>query len=144
MSSTEHPSQKIKSNQSLSGPPPDAAAVAAAAAASSEYLEDSGTPTPSEKVSQWHRDIFMVGPGGGKVEGGSGGGGGGGSGGQVVHPRQCICDQCMAEYGTFKFYNQILQASEAVVNQKYMTSQSSMFGINYHSKACSSTVCCGV
>ena len=131
MSSTEHPSQKIKSNQSLSGPPPDAAA-AAAAAASSEYLEDSGTPTPSEKVSQWHRDIFMVGPGGGKVEGGSGGGGGGS--GQVVHPRQCICDQCMAEYGTFKFYNQILQASEAVVNQKDMTFQSSMLGINYHSQ----------
>ena len=34
----------------------------------------------------------------------------------MVHPRQCICDQCMAEYGTFKFYNQILQAS-AVVDQ---------------------------
>ena len=56
---------------------------------------------------------------GGKGEGGSGGGGGGGGGGQVVHPRQCICDQCMAEYGTFKFYNQILQAS-AVVNQNDM------------------------
>ena len=47
---------------------------------------------------------------GGKGEGGGGGGGGG----QVVHPRQCICDQCMAEYGTFKFYNQILQASPVV------------------------------
>ena len=54
--------KKIKSNQSLSGPPPDAAA-AAAAATSSEYLEDSGTPTPSEKVSRWHRDIFLVSPG---------------------------------------------------------------------------------
>ena len=43
----------------------------------------------------------------------------------MVHPRQCICDQCMAEYGTFKFYNQILQAS-AVGDQRDIP------GVNWH------------
>lgn len=59
-----------------------------------EHLEGHGTPTPSEKVSRWHRDIFLVSPNGQH---------------QQVHPRQCICDQCMAEYGTYKFYNQVMQ-----------------------------------
>ncbi len=87
-------------------------------ASSGEYL-DGGTPTPSEKVSRWHRDIFLVSPpttAGGKGEGEAGGTGrakGDAGTGQVVHPRQCICDQCIAEYGTFKFYNQILQAEAA-------------------------------
>ena len=57
-----------------------------------EYLDGTGTPTPSEKVSRWHRDIFLMSPC------------------DKAHPRQCICDQCMAEYGTFKFYNEVLQA----------------------------------
>jgi len=51
-----------------------------------------GTPTPSEKVSRWHRDIFLVSP----------------SNSTQPHPRHCVCDQCMSEYGTYKFYNQIL------------------------------------
>lgn len=72
-----------------------------------EYLEGTGTPTPSEKVSRWHRDIFLVSPT-------SGGGGVAAGGGQQVHPRQCICDQCMAEYGTFKFYNQMLQEKDVI------------------------------
>ena len=25
-----------------------------------------------------------------------------------THPRHCICDQCMAEYGTYRIYNQLL------------------------------------
>ena len=50
----------------------------------------SETPTPSEKVSKWHRDILLVSPN------------------QNPHPRQCICDQCMAEYGTYRIYNQLL------------------------------------
>ena len=29
-----------------------------------EYLEGHGTPTPSEKVSRWHRDIYMMSPNG--------------------------------------------------------------------------------
>jgi len=51
-----------------------------------------GTPTPSEKVSRWHRDIFLVSP----------------STSSQQHPRHCVCDSCMSEYGTYKFYNQIL------------------------------------
>ena len=51
-----------------------------------------GTPTPSEKVSRWHRDIFLVSP----------------STTAQPHPRHCVCDGCMSEYGTYKFYNQIL------------------------------------
>ena len=72
------------------------------------YLEGSGTPTPSEKVSRWHRDIFLVSPPG---AGGSGGSGGRGHS-QQVHPRQCLCDQCMAEYGTFKYYNDMLNGKD--------------------------------
>lgn len=67
-----------------------------------EYLEGSGTPTPSEKVSRWHRDIFLVSPPGGGTNGNA----------QQVHPRQCLCDQCMAEYGTFKFYNDMLNGKD--------------------------------
>ena len=63
-------------------------------------LDETGTPTPSEKVSRWHRDIFLVSPN----QSGPGGP-------PQVHPRQCICEQCMAEYGTFKFYNQMLGGS---------------------------------
>jgi hypothetical protein len=60
--------------------------------------ESPGTPTPSEKVSRWHRDIFLVSP---PVSTGKNSGTG-------KHPRQCICDQCMAEYGTYRIYNQLL------------------------------------
>ena len=54
-------------------------------------VNKSETPTPSEKVSKWHRDILLVSPNN-----------------QNPHPRQCICDQCMAEYGTYRIYNQLL------------------------------------
>ena len=57
-----------------------------------------GTPTPSEKVSKWHRDILLVSPAG-----------------QNPHPRQCICDQCMAEYGTYRIYNQLLDNPSSTV-----------------------------
>ena len=56
-----------------------------------------GTPTPSEKVSKWHRDILLVSPSG------------------QTHPRQCICDQCMAEYGTYRIYNQLLDNPNSAV-----------------------------
>ena len=69
--------------------------------ADEEYLDGSGTPTPSEKVSRWHRDIFLVSPPSS------------GSNPQQVHPRQCLCEQCMAEYGTFKFYNDMLNGKDA-------------------------------
>ena len=29
-----------------------------------DYVEGHGTPTPSEKVSRWHRDIYMMSPNG--------------------------------------------------------------------------------
>ncbi len=76
---------------------------------SSMEADGTGTPTPSEKVSRWHRDIFMVSPPTDK------------SNNsqqhqqqqqQQVHPRQCLCDQCLAEYGTFKLYNQMLGRNE--------------------------------
>ena len=53
------------------------------------------TPTPSEKVSKWHRDILLVSPPSQQNN-------------NPPHPRQCICDQCMAEYGTYRIYNQLL------------------------------------
>jgi hypothetical protein len=53
------------------------------------------TPTPSEKVSKWHRDILLVSP----------------PSAQHPHPRHCICDQCMAEYGTYRIYNQLLDSN---------------------------------
>lgn len=56
------------------------------------------TPTPSEKVSRWHRDILLVSPNTGAA----------GANPNNPHPRQCICDQCMAEYGTYRIYNQLL------------------------------------
>ena len=59
------------------------------------------TPTPSEKVSRWHRDILLVSPN-------TPGGAGAGANANNPHPRQCICDQCMAEYGTYRIYNQLL------------------------------------
>ena len=70
-------------------------------------VEGHGTPTPSEKVSRWHRDIFLMSPSGPV-----------GASNQVSlgttstnsHPRECICEQCMAEYGTYKLYNQMMQA----------------------------------
>jgi len=57
------------------------------------------TPTPSEKVSRWHRDIFLVSPPS--------------SNAAEAHPRHCICDACMAEYGTFRLYNQLLREKAA-------------------------------
>ena len=58
----------------------------------------SETPTPSEKVSKWHRDILLVSPPHNPQQQQS----------SNPHPRQCICDQCMAEYGTYRIYNQLL------------------------------------
>ena len=89
-----------------------------------EYLEGTGTPTPSEKVSRWHRDIYMMSPNGTVTTNHSAiaalaaathgairaGGGGVGVGHQVLHPRQCLCEQCMAEFGTYKLYNQMLRS----------------------------------
>ena len=60
------------------------------------------TPTPSEKVSRWHRDILLVSPNT------PGTGGAAPPPNNNPHPRQCICDQCMAEYGTYRIYNQLL------------------------------------
>ena len=68
---------------------------------------DLDTPTPSEKVSQWHRDIFLTTPAGigeSEVE-------------QQVHPRQCVCDSCMTEYGTYKFYNNMMTKSFSEVDK---------------------------
>ncbi len=79
-----------------------------------------GTPTPSEKVSRWHRDIFLVrGSSSNEHQ-------------QQVHPRQCLCNQCMAELGTFKFYNERLTngASDKKGNQNLSRKAS-------HSKAVS-------
>ena len=93
-----------------------------------EYLEGHGTPTPSEKVSRWHRDIFLMSPNGtvnnssasaiaalaavtnGAMKGG---------GHQILHPRQCLCEQCMAEFGTYKLYNQMLQQDKHQVNTSH-------------------------
>ena len=58
-----------------------------------------GTPTPSEKVSRWHRDIFLVSPSTSSQQTPQQ---------QQQHPRHCVCDSCMSEYGTYKVYNQIL------------------------------------
>ena len=69
-------------------------------------VEGHGTPTPSEKVSRWHRDIFLMSPNGTV---GPNSPISMGSSGQVLHPRECICDQCMAKYGTYKLYNQMMQ-----------------------------------
>lgn len=93
---------------------------------SEEYMDDTlGTPTPSEKVSRWHRDIFLVSPDSNGDNNNNNNGGGitkdhkdralssssavPAATKQQVHPRQCICDACMAEYGTFKIYNQMMQ-----------------------------------
>ena len=84
----------------------------------------SGTPTPSEKVSRWHRDIFLVSPTANNEAGSNSGrmaadpGDANGKqpqtgGSQQVHPRQCICNQCMAEYGTYKIYNQMLAKQQS-------------------------------
>ena len=72
-------------------------------------VEGHGTPTPSEKVSRWHRDIFLMSPNGTVGPNTPLSMGSSAGGGQVLHPRECICDQCMAEYGTYKLYNQMMQ-----------------------------------
>ncbi len=64
-----------------------------------------GTPTPSEKVSRWHRDIFLVSPTQQATTG--------------HHPRQCLCQQCLAEYGTFKMYNEMLGEKETTTTTTY-------------------------
>ena len=62
---------------------------------------------PSEKVSIWHRDIFMVTPRRMKgVRGASGGSGVGG--GQREHPRSCVCATCLAQYGTYHYYQRAM------------------------------------
>ena len=62
---------------------------------------------PSEKVSIWHRDIFMVTPRRMKgVRGASGGSGTGG--GQREHPRSCVCATCLAQYGTYHYYQRAM------------------------------------
>ena len=71
-----------------------------------DIVEGHGTPTPSEKVSRWHRDIFLMSPNGTV---GPNSPISRSMSGQVLHPRECICDQCMAEYGTYKLYNQMMQ-----------------------------------
>ena len=63
------------------------------------------TPTPSEKVSRWHRDILLVSP---NTPQGAAGAASAANTPNNPHPRQCICDQCMAEYGTYRIYNQLL------------------------------------
>lgn len=75
---------KFQSEDNLHGRPVEAGAAG--------VVGGNGTPTPSEKVSRWHRDIFLVSP----------------STSSQPHPRHCVCDQCMSEYSTYKFYNQIL------------------------------------
>ena len=74
-----------------------------------DIVEGHGTPTPSEKVSRWHRDIFLMSPNGTVGPNTPLSMGSSIGGGQVLHPRECICDQCMAEYGTYKLYNQMMQ-----------------------------------
>ena len=76
--------QKFQSEENLHGRPVESGAAG--------VVGGNGTPTPSEKVSRWHRDIFLVSP----------------STSSHPHPRHCVCDQCMSEYSTYKFYNQIL------------------------------------
>ena len=76
--------QKFQSEENLHGRPVESGAAG--------VVGGNGTPTPSEKVSRWHRDIFLVSP----------------SNSSQPHPRHCVCDQCMSEYSTYKFYNQIL------------------------------------
>ena len=63
---------------------------------------DQDTPTPSEKVSRWHRDIFMVRHG---VIGGCVSTAPPTRDHGPAHPRSCVCGQCMAEHGTYQYYN---------------------------------------
>ena len=65
-------------------------------------VESQAVPGPSEKVSSWHQDIFMVTPRRGGREGGEGGQQGG-------HPRSCVCSQCLAEFGTYRYYSRALR-----------------------------------
>jgi hypothetical protein len=76
--------KKFQSEENLPGRPVESGAAG--------VVGGNGTPTPSEKVSRWHRDIFLVSP----------------NNTSHPHPRHCVCDQCMSEYSTYKFYNQIL------------------------------------
>ena len=68
---------------------------------------------PSEKVSIWHRDIFMVTPRRMKGMRGAGGSGGGGGGGSREHPRSCVCPSCLAQYGTYHYYRRAMHERRA-------------------------------
>ncbi|CAB4054214.1 unnamed protein product [Lepeophtheirus salmonis] len=75
------------------------------------------TPTPSEKVSRWHRDIFLVssptdGEDGSTTNGNNVNKYKESPASHANHPRQCLCQSCMEEYGTYKLYNKILQNKE--------------------------------
>jgi len=63
-------------------------------------LQQQETPTPSEKVSIWHRDIFMVTPKQLKGRTGSS---------TVPHPRSCVCRSCLAQYGTYQYYTRAMR-----------------------------------
>ena len=69
-----------------------------------------GAQLPSEKVSIWHRDIFMVTPRRMKGMRGAGGSGGGGS---REHPRSCVCPTCLAQYGTYRYYRRAMHERRA-------------------------------
>ena len=78
---------------------------------------DQDTPTPSEKVSRWHRDIFMVRHG---VIGGCVSTAPPTRDHGRAHPRSCVCGQCMAEHGTYQYYNKRIgekKRSQEVVNR---------------------------
>ena len=58
---------------------------------------------PSEKVSVWHQDIFMVTPR--RLGGGQGMAG-------PEHPRSCVCSSCLAQFGTYHYYRRAMQSRE--------------------------------
>jgi len=62
-------------------------------------LQQQETPTPSEKVSIWHRDIFMVTPKQLK----------GRTSSATGHPRSCVCRSCLAAYGTYQYYSRAMR-----------------------------------
>jgi len=62
-------------------------------------LQQQETPTPSEKVSIWHRDIFMVTPKQLK----------GRTSSSTAHPRSCVCRACLAQYGTYQYYSRAMR-----------------------------------
>ena len=68
-------------------------------------ISSRGAQLPSEKVSIWHRDIFMVTP---RRMKGMRGAGGSGAGGSREHPRSCVCPSCLAQYGTYHYYRRAM------------------------------------